>query len=229
MTGYFFLRWHLGLGDSLICHGLVRVMRERFGSVTIPCKPHNLFSVLWQFRDDPSIHVIPADDDEADSLFKTWRGDKLALGYYGKGFDEKRWDVSFYEQACVKVKDRWDKFKVDYPDGALPTRENDWSDGIKNLVFRHEDPKRGFLISHPEFADLPTIRPSQTNTIFDWMPTMWVARRFECIDSCFAILADQMETQATEFHLYLKPRSFAPNGPPTILRKPWVLHESKTP
>lgn len=223
MTGYFFLRWHLGLGDSLICHGLVRVMRERFGSVTIPCKPHNLFSVLWQFRDDPSIHVIPADDDEADSLFKTWRGDKLALGYYGKGFDEKRWDVSFYEQACVKVKDRWDKFKVDVPDWPPPEA----CGRVGDLTFRHEDPIRGFGIDAP--LTIPTVRPYPTNTIFDWMPTISRASRLECIDSCFAILADQIETQATDFHLYLKPRSFAPNGPPTILRKPWVLHESKTP
>jgi len=221
MKDALFLRWHLGLGDSLICHGLVRALREQYRRVFIPCKPHNLPSVRWQFRDDSSVVVISADVAMADHLLKSWTetADNLGLGFYGKDFDPKRWDVSFYEQAGVDYNARWDRFKVDFP-GEWPV----W--GYENMVFRHDDPERNFIIREPTQTGKITILPSKTGTIFSWLPIMRDCVRFECIDSCFAILADQMETSATEFHLYPKPKAIAPHGPPTMLRKPWIIHEA---
>ena len=52
---------HLGLGDSILCNGLVRHFAEKLGKVSIFSKRHNYDSLKFMYRDEPNITVIPVD------------------------------------------------------------------------------------------------------------------------------------------------------------------------
>ena len=87
---------HLGLGDHIICNGLVRTLAKE-QPVEVLCKNHNLASVRFMFRDDSRIGVVgAADDTEALAIFKSSGSNKLKIGHEnlprfmsgGKQFDE---------------------------------------------------------------------------------------------------------------------------------------------
>ena len=54
---------HLGLGDHIICNGIVRHYNEIFKSVTVFCKPHNFTNVEYMYRDNGSIIILPIGED----------------------------------------------------------------------------------------------------------------------------------------------------------------------
>ena len=54
---------HLGLGDHIICNGMVRHYKEIYGKVTVFCKPHNYENVKYMYRDDEDITVLPVGED----------------------------------------------------------------------------------------------------------------------------------------------------------------------
>ena len=91
---------HLGLGDHLICNGLVRFYASRYTSVFLFCWSSNLSSVQFVFRDLSNISIVPIKDlKEAEDLIKTAidRHDEvLRLGVFSsKKFDATKWTEEF--------------------------------------------------------------------------------------------------------------------------------------
>lgn len=170
------LRWHLGLGDALLCNGLVRVLVERGHHLTLPCWPHNEASVRAMFSElEDKVYV----DTQMPEYLEHATKDVISLGHYGKDFDRSRWDESFYRQAGVPFLAKWEKFKL--PTGAL----NVYGFPRYPAVFVHDDHSRGFVIPTKGY------RPVQTASILDHGYIIQ-ADEIHCINSSFAILADML-------------------------------------
>ena len=54
---------HLGLGDHIICNGMVRYFKEIYGKIKVFCKPHNYKNVEYMYRDDDNIEVLSIGED----------------------------------------------------------------------------------------------------------------------------------------------------------------------
>jgi hypothetical protein len=54
---------NLGLGDHIMCNGLVRYIKEIEGIVSIFCKPNYYNNVKYMFRDDENIKILPIGGD----------------------------------------------------------------------------------------------------------------------------------------------------------------------
>lgn len=54
---------HLGLGDHIICNGLVRFLQKKYETVSVFVKKHNHNNVSYMFRDNKNIILIPLKDD----------------------------------------------------------------------------------------------------------------------------------------------------------------------
>ena len=56
---------HLGLGDHLICNGLVRnICENNKNNFLLPAKKHNFQTVKFMFRDLNNLTVVSVDGDE---------------------------------------------------------------------------------------------------------------------------------------------------------------------
>lgn len=218
-----FLRWHLGLGDAILCNGLVRCLASQFTKVYVTAKPHNFKSVEFQFSDNNSIVVMEADDEKSDLIMKNHQGLVTAIGSFGLEWEPEHWDTCFYHQARVPVEERWKSFHVPY--GKQLALSHDPGD---RTVFMHSKSSDGSCIPVADIAleskgmiyDASWFRP--LDTIFEWCDVIRGASEIYCIDSAFACLVDCMpDLKATKFVLYHKPKSVAPYGPPTLLKKPW--------
>ena len=58
-----YLYHHLGLGDHIICNGLVRLLTKNEKTYGLFCKEHNVKSVSFMFRDIKNLSIIPVNND----------------------------------------------------------------------------------------------------------------------------------------------------------------------
>lgn len=215
------IRGHLGLGDHLICNGLVRVYAEQYDRVIVPCKRHNEPSVRQMFLDNPKIQPLPVDDDaEADKvsgLLEETGSDLIKLGMFGeRPFDITRFDSEMYRQAGVPFIKRWNRFEFKLPEDPVDPPLCDYA-------FVHDDPSRGFRIDVRRLSKMKIIKPSHVGTIFHWLPTIFGAKEISCVDSCFAILVDSLTLH--DFKVPLLLHLYARRDKPPHYRKQWEVLE----
>lgn len=208
---------HLGLGDHLVCQGLVRALVRQDGPLTIPCWRHNLPTLRHMFEDLPEIKFLVVSTEE--EMLKAAEGrDVFKLGKYSSlPFESRFWDRDFYHQAGVDFSQRYDGFKI-------PASVKDGNRLIVNhdYCFLHEDQERGFLANRFAPAQMPTLIPTGFESIFDYVPFIRGAKEVHCIDSCFVALIDSLPACNSQ-HLFL--HKYARQSVPPILRRDWRVLE----
>lgn len=213
-----FLRPHLGLGDAIICNGLVRHFArfEPNRMIILPAKTHNVPSVRWMFSDLELVTVKPVKDDwHADRMAEEYGDDGaevMYIGGSGNAFDEE-----FYCNAGVPMNERWSGFHVP------PFKEQH---RVPPYPFRfvHDDGRRGFIIRDDPFCSLPAVRPvydPESPNIFAWQNALQSADVIHCIPSSFFVLMDSLLT-IKEQQLFLH-ASARPGGELPTYRKPWKI------
>jgi hypothetical protein len=215
---------HLGLGDHIICNGLLRDLARRHGRVFTFVKPHNYESVRAMTA-GANINAIVAGDAEAMELL-SWmvpQGFKV-IGHThldrSLGFDK-----SFYQNAGLPFERRWIGF-----DGIRSKmRESDLIDKIKlpsEFVFVHDDVSRGYVIDDSQVTQLPVVRPlpGLTANIFDWMGVIERAKSVHLIESSFAFMVDSFPFMDKEIVLHRYVRKLDYGCVPTY-RLPWEIIE----
>ena len=105
-----YIHHHLGLGDHIVCNGLVRRLIDRMsGRVTMACKPHNVPSVKMLYQGS-GLQIDPCvDDKSAESAYKNF--DTV----YRVGFEKchlPKWEESFYDQFHMDYEERFSNFSI---------------------------------------------------------------------------------------------------------------------
>ncbi len=190
---------HLGLGDHIICNGLVRHYAEK-QKVILPAKWWNYPAVSLMYSDNPDIEVIKVpSDDEAIQLFNGYQGtetDTLQITWNWAIGSETgiQFDEWFYKGYDIPFNYRWDKFKcprfLDEEDALF----NKYHPAEK-YIFVHDDPSRGLTIDRDKIkSDLQIIKPdrSLTDNIFAYYKLIEQAQEVHCMNSCFALLTDSL-------------------------------------
>lgn len=202
---------HMGIGDLLLCNGLIRTLSEKYFAIDIICFEKNKKTSLQMFEDKTNIDFIGVNtDEEARNLFfnnKMLYTDSISLGNFGKNFmkNSEYFDESFYKQADVSYEDRWKKFKIGYESKYI---ENE------NFAFIHDASSNGNnLTIDKKYIDktLTIIKPEANMGFFDYIPYIKKAKEIHCIDSSFAILVEHCDTNAKLFlHRYCRPNVLYP-------------------
>ena len=152
-----FLHHHLGIGDHLLCNGLVRVLLDRWkvDKLGLFCKAMNEDHIRFLYRDEPRINIIPVElprDNPTDEIEKIdsfvggvksgkdWLNGEDST-FYRLGFDVYRkmrvacngrlsFDQIFYQQAQVPYRHRFDRFYVQRDAESEQVTYNRISDSI---------------------------------------------------------------------------------------------------
>lgn len=190
---------HMGLGDFIITHGIVRHLARENDLICLPVKHHNLPSVNFMFRDLPNVCLRGVEDDAEARMFAetVWKGQKLFLGCHGNNFTSHDFDQCFYRQADLSFELRWSNFKVvrDLV-SEEKTAKSIWEkmipDGSNKFVFVHDDPGRGYEITKQYCDDLQIVSPLQrvSPNIFDYLTLIEESIQVHCISSSFALMID---------------------------------------
>jgi hypothetical protein len=210
---------HLGLGDHIICNGILRKLRETYDVVHMPVKAHNLHSVQDMVRDDTGIELISvAGDPEAVrylNMFKTHVEKVVGVGHFGSDFlmESKSFDESFYKQAALTHDDRWNAFyycRDEQKESALLQA----ADLPEKYIFVHDDKNRNYEIDKTHFnEEYAVFRPQHKfgenteSTLFHYGKIIENATEIHCIDSSFACYTEHLDCSKVDkmvLHRYIK-------------------------
>ena len=88
---------HLGLGDHLICNGLVNYLSLNFNKVFLPVKKRNFNNVSYLYKENNKIHLFKVSNEEEDVLNYALKNNLKILKI---GFEKRKkpFNSGFYKQ-----------------------------------------------------------------------------------------------------------------------------------
>jgi hypothetical protein len=203
---------HLGLGDHIICNGLIRSLINNEDKFTLFVKPQNEISVRFMFRDLKNLDFIIGDDDYVNYYLmkhKVSNNKIIKAGFY---FDPRAldFDDSFYLQNNVPFINRWEKFYC-----MRDLKREQFLFDYLNLekdkyVFIHDDKSRNFEVDDKFIVnkDLKIVRPEfgLTSNLFDYCLVMQNSIESHFIDSSFRLAFDSLKLRESNifYHINLK-------------------------
>ena len=105
---------HLGLGDNILCNGLVRTIAITYDEVFVICKYFNAKNFEIMYSDNYKIKILPVNDDtEASSVFNN-----TPIEYYrfSCGFQANKntydFPYSFYDDCKIDRSNFWNMFYI---------------------------------------------------------------------------------------------------------------------
>jgi hypothetical protein len=214
---------HLGLGDHIICNGMVRETYKKYSKLFLMCKYHNSESVKFMFRDLQNLIVCPIKDDtEASSILERERrqSDIIYIGNKRRDWLSQgdSWDRSFYRQAGMDFNIRWDSYCVSRDSERENALYEKYFKNNSPYIFVHDAQFRNMLIDDKKidirnrkiFRILYTKENPETNNIFDYCKILENAEEIHCMDSCFDKIVDSMTTTTDKiyYHDYGKPINY---------------------
>src|ERR1051325_7369597 len=133
---------HLGLGDHIICNGLVRKLCTTHHTVYCFTKRQYISSVSFMYRDEPKIQLIPVEGDWEVPLKTNREIPLLKVGFEKLDRSSSNFDESFYRQLGFDFGLRWNNFYIerDYEIERELFRKVNPSN--TPYIFVHDDPGR---------------------------------------------------------------------------------------
>lgn len=193
---------HLGLGDHIICNGLVHELTARAEQILLPCKTNNTKTVAHLYSDYPDILVADIGNldynGEASAIVNMSINNNLPLLRIGfTGQNDTPFDEQFYQQMGVDFEKRWTNFR-------MPIDKTN-ADLFFNSFIGHDE----YALVH-NTASIGTYE-LQINTnlpiyfvdkslesMLDWRTVIENAKEIHCIDSSFIHLVDSLNLSANK-------------------------------
>lgn len=223
---------HLGLGDHLICNGMVREYCKMRDEVVIFSLPRNYASVSFMFRDVPNLKIMSGDEAFAllyifNNKFKREYDEVKNVGLpHLDIFDSEPMEKQFYRLAGIDFAKKWESFHVERDQA----REQALFDKMKpegDYIFLHDDAARGLAIDRsrtPKGHVAISPKSGLTDNIFDFCSLIENAKEVHLIDSSFMYLVDLLpyenRNQKLVIHRYARPN---PVWSLPALRKKWEI------
>ena len=227
---------HLGLGDHIICNGLVRELCKKHEKVYCFVKDRNMNSVAFMYRDEPKIELVGVEDDWEVPIKLNHHIDLIKIGFEHLETREHNFDASFYGQVGLDFNLRWDSFYVERDYGAEHQLFNRLNPKSEPYAFVHDDPSRGLQIDLGTISKrLKIIKPSdcflsgnlkrefEKFNLFHWIRVLEYSEEIHCMDSSFKCLVESLfciPKTKLFYHQYVRGR-----GPQAVssTRKQWII------
>ena len=207
---------HMGLGDHIVCNGLIRHFAEKGYDVVTYVKHHYFKSVEYMYRDlGPTVTVVSTDGDQDAWNRSLTESNVIRTGIFcGPAWECTRpWCDAFYVNAGVDPKLLRDNFFM----LRSRDREEDFYRritahiGADKYVVVHDDPSRYEKI-HLE-TNLPIVHigrglfPIESDSLFDYCTLIERAQEYHGFDSSFAWIVELFRFRPknkTFMHRYIR-------------------------
>lgn len=217
-SDHIYIHHHLGLGDHIICNGLIRFLANT-STVGLFCKPHNKQSVQCMYSDSKNISVIEVNNDlDAENLGKIKsQYIRLGIAFNNNIPIQMSWDEAFYYQLGIPYTYSWElfKFNKEKKQNQIPNKQyaflcNKGSDGIDGIDYSKINTSLDLVFSN-------------SGNFFENIDLIEGASEIHCINSAFIHLIDRLDSININTKLYyhknfkLKPFS------DFTLKKHWIV------
>jgi hypothetical protein len=205
---------HLGLGDHIICNGLVRHYYKLYDRIYLFCKSHNFSAVSYMYRDLNNLKIIKMSDYEIRQFMQI----NPTNNYLVIGHEEYRkavrlnsriiWDVFFYEQVKLNIDNKYTDF---YINRDIEKEKNVYYNILKlkdneKYIFIHDADDRKIYKNIPK--DIKIIKPINKDiNLFHFLYTIENAQEIHVVNSSFFNLIECMQLKHDKlfYHHYARP------------------------
>lgn len=209
---------HLGLGDHIICNGLVRFLSEHY-TIELFCKNNNLDNIKTMYRDNNKIQILGVNNDfDAESIGNT-RPQYIRLGCALNGYfpPDMDWAEVFYYQVNMPYSYSWQYFYYNKSlnQNTVPLEPyvflcNCGSDDIDGLDYSKINP------------DLKKIY-SNNGGFFDNIDLIQNAKEIHCINSSYIHLIDRLSNFPDNIKLFYHRNFVCKSYSSFTLKKNWII------
>lgn len=215
-----YLLHHLGLGDHIICNGLVRSVQKSSGDeISLVTLSSNIKSVQRMYRDNPSIKtyefVKPKGGLDYFDYYKYMAdinkktGDSIIIAgfneflkYRGLNFDEV-----FYRCCNIPFSSRWNNFYYERDDEKEREILKKLNPSNERFIFVHDDPSRGYELNI-DSNKMKVVKNDPDIGIFELGKVFESAAEIHCMESSIKCLIDSMPTVNADLYFYPDVRGF---------------------
>lgn len=195
------LHHHLGLGDIIICNGLVNYLSDKCEKITLPVYENYYEQVSFLYMKNPKIEVVKIKNES--EIYNRLNIDQvLRIGFeknYGK------FNTSFYKQLNIPYSISFDFFQIPRDE----KRETKLMDHLmrvyeieKNYILVHRSSSYGSvdLKIDSRFPIIYIEKNSDIyNNVFLYTKLIEHAQEIHCIDSSILHLVERVPTEASLF------------------------------
>lgn len=192
MNEIIFLHYN-GLGDYLICNGLVNTLANLVNKIHLPIPECYSDTLNFLYKENPKIKLFYADVKLNDAQLNKYANEnnlKIISKCYNYGFNRISFQEDLYKSMNIPYSARYEKFH--YP---LNPQSYDFflKQNLKDYIFVHNEfawTKQNLKIktNYPIFY--PDIK--LTTNLFDYIDVIKNAKEIHCVDSCFYHLIENM-------------------------------------
>ena len=198
---------HLGLGDHIICNGIVRHYQEIYGDVTVFCKPHYSTNVKYMYRDNEKIIVLPIGEDSDILNYinqNNINSDLIVVGFNKPGFNTtKKFDEWFYNTVNLPFEYRFSKFKFERNNKKENEVYNELNPNNEPYIYVHDDKERGFEINRDKLkSDLKIIVNDKRFLMFDMLKIIENATEVHSMQTGMKDLINSFNFKKPNFYLH---------------------------
>lgn len=182
-----YLYHHLGLGDHIICNGLIRSIVTDSDKYFLFVKNHNIGSVRFMFRDLDNLDFILVENDSVvESILSNLDPEKnktIRIGFSPSINNPIPFDEFFYLQMNIPFKNRWEKFYVVRDKDSEKKLYQKLNPNNEKFVLIHKDgsiPRR-FNHEYPKNNYKKIYVENITNNMFDFLLLAEKAEEIHCV------------------------------------------------
>lgn len=204
---------HLGLGDHIICNGMIRYFCKKYDSVVIFCKDQYYDNVYYMYRDLNNLEIFNFSDDVEVVQFINGnlnvKNNLIKLGFENLDscLDRMTFDEAFYHLAGLDFQIRFDEFyferDLEREDEVCKTLNPD----DEKYIFVLDDPKRSYNIDMNKVTDqYKVIRNDYQFKMFDYIKLLENAEEIHMMQTGFLDLVNsyKMDKPKVYRHNYVR-------------------------
>lgn len=202
---------HLGLGDHIICNGLVRSVIDPNKNYSIFVKENNYNTVKFMYRDIHNLDYIVGDDSFVENYIRTNNITKnnLIIAGFTNIINSPSFDQSFYLQNNIPFENRWDKFKVVRDVESELDLFKKFNVDKKKYIFIHDDDRFQIdlnKINNPEGLPIVKCVKGLTENLFDFCYLIENSVECHTIESSLQFIIDSISLNSENYvHRYCRP------------------------
>jgi len=227
---------HMGVGDSIICNGLVRSLLSEgsyFSDAIVFSWERNAKTINRMYDDTDRIHVLSVAENTNEVLaVNNFVNQNRICDFIRCGFGmmenlmrlglARSFDESFYVCAGVPYDRQWSDFQyrrdLQKEDAVLKKL----NPNNEPFMFVHDAPDRGYSFDPPNPKGLKVMRNDMTESIFDMGKLLESAQEIHCMESSFRVLIDHLPAVLCPLYFYPSVRALNGNVVSPTLQKLWT-------
>ena len=192
-----YIHHHLGLGDHIICNGMVRHFCKKYTNVVLFCYTHYYDNISYMYRDLDNLEIFNFDKEEDAIVFvesnPTVKNSLIRPGFekLDSCLDRMTFDEAFYYLAGLDFQVRFDEF---YFERDLEKEDevcNTLNPDNEKYIFVLDDPKRGYLIDEDKLPkEYKIIRNDFQFRMFDYIKLLENAEEIHMMQTGFLDLVN---------------------------------------